>query len=215
MKKTISLVLMLSMLFAMTSTAFAVDSSVNLPENVYILENNNDQVVVKVVTETGYEIATRDKATNLIITNTYDTDENLVSTTTFDASALLNPNVGLNSYYQHTFSDVEYDVNTSGRREIWVCRNGDEYKTRGYSGGTALAKALDDFKYAVDDLNDAEIDFILEVGATTATMVIEALVTAGYAAALTLITGSGNAVIALDKMYNKLDRAIEEFNEIP
>ena len=45
-------------------------------------------------------------------------------------------------FYQHTFSNYEYDVDTSQRHQIWTCRRDNDYKTKKRLPGSITEERL-------------------------------------------------------------------------
>lgn len=174
----------------------------NIPEsNEYMVRINYDD---------HYEIATRDNTTYTIRTQIYDLNGNLLDAFTTDASVMLNlENIPqMADYYQHTLSNYEYDVDTTGRHEVWTCRRNQDYKTKTNLPGSITEERLIQWKYFVDEINDIEKKLAVEVGISVVKIVAQEIATGGLATALAYLQGSVTVIalcVDLDTAQNNAD----------
>ena len=223
MKKIVSMFLALIMLLSMSVTAFAEEDTssplVFEDDGVEVTVQDNEftnEFIVTVEYDDRYEVATRNNSTYEIVTQVFDWDGHLLNEFTTDASVMLNlgniPMVA--NYYQHTFSNYEYDVDTSGTYEVWTCTRNRDIKTRTKIPNTTTAERLIQWEYFVDEINDIELDLILETGVSIASFVITELLTGGLATALAYLEGSVGVIEIMIDLDEAQGNADEVFNRL-
>lgn len=195
MKKIISLIIVMVMVLSLGMESFADESlsknndiSANIADKygIAVTVDNNDVRVVTSPTENGIVTVKFYKKTG-----TYEIIDAKGKSTTIDKSVRdeqMEFGTESASYpdgtYQNTFYNYEYEANNFVAP--WELRRPDgpfnTYYFWCYENATTVS-SLEDFADAVEVLNDAEIDFILEVGAS-AIEVLYAFVTAAPAGQL-------------------------------
>lgn len=212
MKKLVSLLLSMVMLFTLTTTAFASNNN-----QIIELCNDENVVVIQEITSDGITIATNNKNTNLLTIEKYDgTKTTLLSKEVIDLNILkANSEIeatihfGNGNKYQHTFTNREYDIWYGNPRE-WKCR----------SGGSIVwvnetSRNEDDlrtFAECVEGVNEAEFVIIAALGGTLAATAIAAFLSGGTAAGIAA-AGGGTAIttafVNLNSACNKADLAFD------
>lgn len=220
MKKVVSLILTAVLSLSFCVPAFAAE----IPETTTIVSERGtkitmteteEQYVVRVDYTNGeYEVSIRDNDTYQVETKFYDANGNVVRTAYADASIMqhLEQIPAPTDYYQHTFSNYEYDVDESGTYESWTCRRGDDYKTRINRPGTVTAANLRTWKQYVEDINDGELDLIKEIGVAAVEIVIDIYFLNGASAALTFLGAGTAAQFILVDLSDNWDLADELFD---
>ena len=182
------------------------------------IQDTGAYAIVQVNYADYYEIATREKSTNIITVQTFDNDGNMLSSNDYDFSTVSKNTEPLRAAgdYQHTLSNYEYDISSTstGRHDSWSCRRIDDYKTRTYYTGNPIADRLDNWKNLVDAIDGYEKDLVVAVGSTVALMAIEAFFTAGTASALTYLTGSASAMSAMKSLVETWGKADKAFDRL-
>lgn len=182
------------------------------------MQDIGTHAIVQVNYADYYEIAARDKSTNIITVQSFDNNGNMISSNNYDFSAVSEEVEPLRAAgnYQHTLSNYEYDISSdsTGRHDSWSCRRLDDYKTRTYYTGNTIADRLDHWGDLVDAINGYEKDLAFAVGTTTALMAIEAFFTAGTASALTFLVGSASAHSAMTSLVETWGKADKVFDKL-
>lgn len=204
MKRFLSIILSLAMVFSMSTTTFAAESS-----DYHIVCDNISMRVAEETIDSVKYIYTFEKETNTLKTETYNVSNELTSTKYFDLSSVSTDysvygqqlKLASRSYYQHTFSNYEYDQLGKNKFQL---RNKDTYVIRYLS---RHKDAIDRYIEAVDTLNAAELAVLAAGGTTVLWTVLTYLdggLTAGEAA-----TAAGAAigeVTALNLAINNCKR---------
>lgn len=211
LKKFIASLLTICLILGTSTTAFA-------SEPVQILANNDNECVVREITDDGITVATNNKQTGILTIEKYDsTGTTLLSTETLDLNAIAeeaelseqNGSQTLSDYthvYQHTFSNREYDCYIYTSYTRWKLRSGDSYKTL-YEYSTN-ASAIENFRSAVESVNSAELALISVVGGTAVVTIVSALLSGGTAAAIAAaggVSGASAAIFVLNSAINNAD----------
>lgn len=219
-KKVVSLIMSAVLCLSFCGTAFAAE----IPEVTTIVSESGkritmteteEQYVVRIDYINGeYEVSIRDNDTYQVETKFYDVDGNVVRTTYADASIMqhLDQIPAPIDYYQHTFSNYEYDVDESGTYESWTCRRGDDYKTRINRPGTVTAANLRTWKQYVEDINDGELDLIKEIGGAAVEIVIDIYFANGASAAYAFLGAGTAAQFTLAGLSDNWDLADDLFD---
>lgn len=220
MKKVIAMVLVLVTLLSLTTTAFASAGEVSNRGNVIYkdsemtvyskLKVNSTIIVIEYADR--YEITSRDIKTNIITTKIFDKNDNLLDTQTVQIEPQ-GPEIVPMDYYQHTFSNYEYDVDTSERTPVWTCRRVNDYKYIAPRTPEVNTK-VQRWKDHVDNINGLEGDVIIAGGGYIAQTAILALATGGLGAALSYFAAGGAVVAELIELSDALDRADVVFNSL-
>lgn len=210
-KRALSLLLTLSLIMGLSTTAFATEPSA---QSVQILANSDSVCVVREVTADGVTIATNNKETGILTIEKYDDSESfLLSTDTLDLNAIArsveeesqSPATLDDHIYQHTFSNREYDIYFHTDFNHWVIRSGDNSKVV-YESSSNISP-LENFRNAVEDVNAAEFSLIASVGSTVALTAIAAFLTGGVAAGVAAAGGSASAVAAFASLNSAINSA--------
>lgn len=211
MKKAISLVLALSMIFCTTVSAASNIPVVIEGEDMTIeLQESAEELVVIVDHTDYYEVATRVAGSDIITSETYDTNNQLLESFTIDLSTLPAPA----DYYQHTLSNYEYDVDSSDRHEVWTCRREDDYKTRTRYSGSVTEERLLHWQEEVEDINSLEKDIIFSAGKTLASACINAALKGQIAAAIAMVGGSMEMANCINDLAETWDDADAVFDKL-
>ncbi|NLP45435.1 MAG: geobacillin-26 family protein [Epulopiscium sp.] len=163
MKRFLSIILSLAMVFSLSTTTFAAESS-----DYHIVCDNISMRVAEETIDSVKYIYTFEKETNTLKTETYNVSNELTSTKYLDLSSVSTDysvygqqsKLASRSYYQHTFSNYEYDQLGNNKFQL---RNKDTYVIRYLSSDK---DAIDRYIEAVDTLNAAELA-VLAAGGTT------------------------------------------------
>lgn len=212
MKKFISLMLAMIMMFTMCISASAAENDATIT----ILKNTPSICVVQEVTESGITIAINNKETNILTIEYYDsTKSNLLSINTLDLEAITtdiiennnsqNVNTRSTHVYQHTFSNREYDIYMYDTYTSWKIRSDSNYKT--VTEKSSNSSYLESFRSAVEDVNSAEFTLIGAVGATVAATAITAFLSGGLAAGIAAAGGSAGATAAFASLNSAINSA--------
>ena len=223
MKKIISIVLVLVTLLSLTTTAFAsTGESVNKELKGSVLykdaemtvysKTEEDNIIILIEYSDRYEVTWRNIETNIITTKVFDKSNNLLGTKTVQIDTQ-EPVIVPMDYYQHTFSNYEYDVDTSERTPVWTCRRVDDYKY--IAPRTSLVKErVERWKDHVDNINTLEFDVIAAGGGYIAQTAILALATAGLGAAIAYFAAGGTVIVELIELSEALDKADVVFDSL-
>lgn len=204
MKRFLSIILSLAMVFSFSTTTFAAESS-----DYHIVSDNVSMRVAEETIDSVKYIYTFDKETNILKTDTYNVSNELTSTKYHDLSSVSTDysiyeqqlELASSSYYQHTFSNYEYDQLGNNKFQL---RNKDTYVIRYLSSDK---DAIDRYIEAVDTLNAAELAVLTSGSATILWSVLtylDAGLTAGEAAAAA--GALGVEVTALNLAMNNCKR---------
>ena len=214
-KKILSLVLASVMCVMCISSV----SAETIDNNIIVLANDAQQCVVREVTDSGIVIATNDKTTGVLTVDTYDLEEkNLVSTQILDLNAIAESiendiSLAANDHmYQHTFSNREYDIYYYSSYTSWELRSKDSRKTRTQTSSNI--SNLESFRSAVEDVNSAEYEIIINIGTTAAITAITAYLTGGLAAGLAAAGGSAAVATAFTDLNSACNTADYYFNKL-
>ena len=194
-------------------------SAETIDNNIMVLENNSQECVVREVTDSGIVIATNNKTTGILTVDTYDLEEkNIVSTQILDLNAIeagIENEISLaanDHMYQHTFSNREYDIYYYSSYTSWQLRSGDSRKTRTQTSSNI--SDLESFRGAVEDVNSAEYEIMINVGTTAAITAITAYLTGGLAAGLAAAGGSAAVATAFTDLNSACNTADYYFNKL-
>lgn len=165
-----------------------------------IIQDNENIRVAQEINQDNIIISTYYKLDNIVVTETYDKNkENLINKQELNLNKISNNS----RVSQHTFSNREYYVSSSG---YWSLRSGDSRK-KGYENDQNINN-LEKFRYAVEDVNKSELALIGVIGGGIAGSVISALLTGGASAALAItgtIAGASAAIASLSSDINNAD----------
>lgn len=206
-RKVISGLLTVVVLSSMAIPAFATET------RIQILEDTNEIVIVKEVTEDMVILSTNNKEQNTLTIEKYDlTSNDLISQeiiltdepTTFQEEIMMSSIPAVESYeYQRTFTNREYGIFTFDDGSVkWELKSEDSIKPVWQSSLNIYN--LNKFRNYVEDVNDAEWAVIAACGVSTATIAFSAFLTGGLGAA---IAAAGTSVIIVDA-FESLDTAI-------
>lgn len=220
MKKLFSLLIAFSLCLASTAPAFAASGISTVPDGQVVCDNDDykatvqrseEELIVTVEYADRYEITTREYDSDNIVTQVFNYDGTLINSY---STIMPDPNAPVPyDYYQHTFSNYEYDVDTTSQRhEVWTCRREDDYKTKTRLPGSERLLLL--WKQEVDNINDAEKDIILGAGATVISAVVNSVKAGQIGAAIALVGGAADMVDAIDNLYDSYNTADNIFDQL-
>lgn len=214
-KKILSLVLA----SVMSVMCIANASAATIDNNVTVLVNNEEQCVVREITDSGMVIATNDKASGILTIDTYDANgSNVIATQSLNLNTIaenIENEISLaasDHIYQHTFVNREYDIYYYTSYTSWELRSGDLRKTRTQTSSNI--SNLESFRSAVEDVNSAEFDIIGSVGATAAATALTAFLSGGLAAGIAAAGGSAAVVSAFGSLNSACNSADYYFNKL-
>ena len=220
MKKFFCMLLAFTLCYGPTVPAFAASENQVATEGQVVIDcdeykatvhNLDNQLIVTVEYADRYEITTRDYDRNTIVTEVFDYSGTLIDTYNTD---IPDPNAPVPfDYYQHTFSNYEYDVDTSQRHEVWTCRRNDDYKTKTRYSSSVTEERLLHWKEEVDTINEAEKDLILGLGEAAVSVVINTIQAGQIGAAIAMVGGSldlVNNIETLDEAYDIADSVFDQ-----
>lgn len=215
MKKFISAFLALLICVGSTVSAFAVsegDVVIDRDGVKATVQQFEDKLVVKVEYEDRYEITTCEEGADTMTTKVFNYDGELIDMYMNDVP---DPNAPTTyDFYQHIFSNYEYDVDTSQRHQIWTCRRDNDYKTKKRLPGSITEERLLHWKEEVDDINSAELALLSGAGSTVLSAVVGALKGGQLGAAIAMVKGSAQLVKNVDTMYAAMGRADAVFAKL-
>lgn len=215
MKKFISMLLALTLCFGLTVPAFAASEGDVVIDHDGIkatVQQLEDRLVVRVEYEDRYEITTRENDASTMVTQVFNYNGTLIDTYVTDIPAQNAPVT--RDYYQHTFSNYEYDVDTSQRHEVWTCRRNNDYKTKTRLPGSVTEERLLHWKEEVDIINSAELAILSGAGATVLNAVIKSLTAGQLGAAIAMVEGSVALVKNVDNLYTAMGTADSIFAKL-
>lgn len=220
MKKLFSLLLAFSLCLASTAPAFAASENFTVPEGQVVCDNDDykatvryseEELIVTVEYADRYEITTREYESDNIMTQVFNYEGILI-----DSYSTIMPDSNAPvpyDYYQHTFSNYEYDVDTTSQRhEVWTCRREDDYKTKTRLPGSERLLLL--WKQEVDNINDAEKDILVGAGATVVSAVVSSIKAGQIGAAIAMVKGSIEMVNAIEDLYDSYNTADNIFDQL-
>lgn len=213
MKKILSFVLSIAMIFTMSSTA----SAASISSSVEILTNTDTLCVVQENTSAGKTVATNNKQTGILTIEKYDAANTLISTETLDLAAINSGNFSDETFaspraadydyiYQHTFSNREYDLLAyHNGSNYWTLRSGDNNKSMFQTASNQ--GNLNNFREAVNNVNTAEFQLGGVVGSGLLIGVIAAFLSGGTAAGIAAAGGVAGAGVALGNLDSAISNA--------
>ena len=171
-----------------------------------------NRLVVKVEYENRYEITTRENDASTMLTQVFNYDGTVIDT--YVTNIPSQSAAGARDYYQHTFFNYEYDVDTSQRHEIWTCRRNNDYKTKTRLPGSVTEDRLLNWKEEVDNINAAELQIIVGAGSTVLSAVVDSLKAGQLGAAIAMVEGSIELVRNVDALYTAKNNADSIFAKL-
>ena len=169
-----------------------------------------------------YEVSRRPVDSYVITLEKYDSDGNIISSEICDYSYLEEElaneeEMEIEPYaigdYQRTISNYEYEIDggAGNRYEIWVCIRRENEKVRPVHDTTsALFERLDHWRTLVNYIDQYEIDLGVSAGQTLAQTVIEVYFLKSPTAAVTLLTGIGEAI----DIFGNYDETIQTADRV-
>lgn len=200
MKRFLSIILSLAMAFSLSTTTFAAENS-----DYHIVCDDTSMRVAEETIDSVKYIYTFEKGTNTLKTETYNVSNELTSTKYLDLPSVSTDystyeqqlELASSSYYQHTFSNYEYDQLDNNKFQL---RNKDTYAIRYLSSDK---DAIDRYIEAVDTLNAAELA-VLAAGSSTVLWTVLTYLDAGLTAS-EAATAAGAAIVEVTTLNLAID----------
>lgn len=188
------------MLFSLFTTTFAAESS----DYNNVCDNISMRVAEETIDSVKY-IYTFEKETNILKTETYNVINELKSTKYLDLSTVSTEysiyeqqlELASSSYYQHTFSNYEYDQLDNDKFQL---RNKD---TNAIMYLSSDKDAIDRYIEAVETLNAAELA-VLAAGSATVLWAVLTYLDAGLKAG-EAATAAGAAIVEVTALNLTID----------
>ncbi|MGI6019820.1 MAG: hypothetical protein ACOX8M_13740 [Marvinbryantia sp.] len=221
MKKFLCMLLAFTFCFVSTVPAFAASENqvsnkgevvVDCDEYKVTAQHLDNQLIVIVEYTDRYEVTTRDYNRNTIVTEVFNYSGKLMDTYNTDVP---DPNTPVPfDYYEHTFSNYEYDVDTSQRHESWTCRRENDYKTKARLPGSVTEERLLHWKEKVDLINELEGDILVGAGATVINAIISSVKKGQIGAAIALAGGGIKMGQTIQELYETFGTADVIFDKL-
>lgn len=180
MKKLLTIMLSLVMLFTMSATVFAAESSVNTISGIVITEDSESVRVAEVVDEEYRYVFTYDKGNNTMTSERFNLDNELEVTavvnvndeTIYDSktNTTVSTRAVITSKYTESIYGYEYANSNPKEWKLTRAKYAYESNDAGYyfkAKQTATNKSdLDNFRIAVDKIASKESTLKVQVGIT-------------------------------------------------